>query len=111
MAGAGLLEDPSKRATAARVYALVERLGVVQVDSINVVERAHHHILWTRAHGYRPAMLTRLHEVERRLFEHWTHDASLIPTKWFGYWRPRFEAARTKRHWAAWLEKEGPGLA
>lgn len=99
MAGAGLLDNPDRRATAPAVYSIIERLGFVQIDSINVVERAHHHILWARAHGYRPAVLTRLYEKERRLFEHWTHDASLIPAKWFGYWRPRFSRACESKWW------------
>ncbi|MBV8201913.1 MAG: winged helix DNA-binding domain-containing protein, partial [Acidobacteria bacterium] len=52
----GLLDDP-ERATAESVYALVRRLGYVQIDSINVVERAHHLILAPRLRGYRPSLL------------------------------------------------------
>lgn len=126
MAGAGLLDDPTRRVTAAGVDRLVERLGFVQVDSINVVERAHHHIVWTRAHAYRPALLKRLHEQDRTLFEHWTHDASLIPVKWFPHWRPRFRRAFESKWWrerlgADWektaavvlerVQREGPLLS
>ena len=36
----------------------VEHLGYVQIDTINVIERSHHHILWTRIPGYKRAHLT-----------------------------------------------------
>jgi hypothetical protein len=105
----GLLDDPRRRATAAELYALIERMGFVQLDSINVVERAHHLTLSSRLQGYRPALLDRLLERERRLFEHWTHDASAIPAIWYRFWRPRFERFRRAVHerpW--WLERMGP---
>jgi uncharacterized protein YcaQ len=81
-------------------------MGFVQIDSINVVERSHHHILQTRFDGYRPALLTRLLERDRRLFEHWTHDAAAIPTVWLPHWKPRF---RDFRKWRPrWSRRLGP---
>lgn len=105
----GLLDDPRRKATPDVLYDLIERMGFVQIDSINVVERAHHLTLAARLQGYRPALLERLLERERRLFEHWTHDASAIPTVWYPHWKPRFERYRQRvlRHpW--WLERMGP---
>jgi uncharacterized protein len=105
----GLLDDPRRKATADAVYEQIERLGFVQVDSINVVERAHHLTLAARFQGYRPAMLERLLERERRLFEHWTHDASVIPTPWYPWWKVRFERYRRKaleHPW--WVTRVGP---
>lgn len=105
----GLLDDPRGRVTADRVYDLVERMGFVQIDSINVIERAHHLTLAARLQGYRPKLLDRLLERDRRLFEHWTHDASAIPTRWYPYWRFRFERYRQKvleHPW--WAERVGP---
>jgi uncharacterized protein YcaQ len=105
----GLLDDPRGRVTADRVYDLVERMGFVQIDSINVLERAHHLTLAARLQGYRPQLLDRLLERDRRLFEHWTHDASAIPTRWYPYWRYRFERYRQKvleHPW--WRERVGP---
>jgi len=105
----GLLDDPRRKAGPDVLYALVERLGYVQIDSINIVERAHHLTLAARLQGYRPAMLTRLLERERRLFEHWTHDASAIPTAWYPWWKPRFERYRRRvleHPW--WLTRVGP---
>ncbi|HWM92829.1 MAG TPA: crosslink repair DNA glycosylase YcaQ family protein [Thermoanaerobaculia bacterium] len=105
----GLLDDPRGKVTADRVYDLVERMGFVQIDSINVLERAHHLTLAARLQGYRPKLFDRLLERDRRLFEHWTHDASAIPTVWYPHWRYRFESYRRKaleHPW--WLERVGP---
>jgi hypothetical protein len=104
----GLLAEPRRKATPQTVYELVERMGFVQVDSINVVARAQHLTLAARLDGYRPAMLERLLERERRLFEHWTHDAAAIPTVWYPYWRYRFAHAREVvlgNKW--WMERLG----
>jgi uncharacterized protein YcaQ len=95
--GAGLLSDPTRRATTATVHRAIEQIGFVQVDTINVVERAHHQILMSRFDGYRPDMLKRLLERDRKLFEHWTHDASVLPAAWLPYWRSRFR--RFSRNW------------
>jgi uncharacterized protein YcaQ len=105
----GLLDDPRGRVTADRLYHLIERMGFIQIDSINVVERAHHLTLASRLQGYRPSLFDRLLEAERRLFEHWTHDASAIPTLWYPYWRFRFERyVRKVREHPWWKERIGP---
>ncbi|HEX6900323.1 MAG TPA: crosslink repair DNA glycosylase YcaQ family protein [Thermoanaerobaculia bacterium] len=105
----GLLDDPRRKATPDVLYDLIERMGFVQIDSINVVERAHHLTLAARLQGYRPALLERLLERDRRLFEHWTHDASAIPTVWYPHWKPRFERYRLGvLHHPWWKERVGP---
>jgi uncharacterized protein YcaQ len=91
----GLADEPPP-ATPRAVAKLIERMGFVQVDTISTVERAHHLILAARLKGYRPAMLARMLEHDRRLFEHWTHDASIIPLKWYPHWRHRFERSRLR---------------
>src|SRR5919107_3458100 len=107
----GLLEDPARPAGPAALGRLVERMGFVQLDSINVVERAHHLTLASRLDGYRHEHLSRLLERDRKLFEHWTHDASAVPVKWFAHWKPRFEQARARilnsSSW--WRERMGDG--
>jgi uncharacterized protein YcaQ len=80
----------------------------VQIDTINVVERAHHHILHARFDAYEPRMLAKLSERDRKLFEHWTHDASLIPVRWFGHWRLRFEGLRRRMDAGRWPDRLGP---
>ena len=105
----GLLDDPRRKATPEALYDLIQRLGFVQIDSINVVERAQHLILGARLQGYRPAMLTRLLERDRRLFENWTHDAAAIPTVWYPFWKFRFERYREAvLHHPWWKERVGP---
>ncbi|HEX4158528.1 MAG TPA: crosslink repair DNA glycosylase YcaQ family protein [Rhizomicrobium sp.] len=76
------------------MLALVRRIGFVQLDSVNVVERAHHMILFSRASGYARAILAMLHHEHRSLFEQFTHDASLLPIEFYPHWHHRFRAAR-----------------
>ena len=59
----------------------VEHLGYVQIDTINVIERCHHHILWTRIPGYRRAHLHQAQTIDRSVFEYWTHALSYVPTR------------------------------
>ncbi len=98
----GLLDDPSARVTSASLQRLVERMGFVQIDTINVVERAHHLTLHTRLDAYRPEQLRTLLEKRHSLFEHWTHDASAVPTAWFAHWKPRFDRNRERIPQQAW---------
>jgi hypothetical protein len=89
------MDDPRRRLSTAGLNALIEQLGFVQVDSINMVERAHHMILFSRSQSYRPKNLKRLLERDRTLFENWTHDASVIPTRYYAYWKHRFRRDET----------------
>ena len=98
LCGQGLLADSARRATPAAVYRQIQAMGFVQMDTINVICRAHHHILVSRFDDYRPAMLGKLLERDRKLFEHWTHDASVIPTIWLRFWRLRFDRYRKRGH-------------
>ncbi|HZD25803.1 MAG TPA: crosslink repair DNA glycosylase YcaQ family protein [Alphaproteobacteria bacterium] len=88
--------------------ALIHDLGFVQLDSINTVERAHHLILFSRADGYRREELARLHGREAALFEHWTHDASLIPVEFFPHWHHRFRENRARTEHPRWRQRLGP---
>jgi hypothetical protein len=99
-----LAEPPTGPARGADLLDLIRRLGFVQVDSINTVERAHHMILWSRRQSYRPDNLRPLLERDRSLFEHWTHDASIIPADFLPHWRLRFarDAARIRASWTSW---------
>ena len=87
---------------------LIHQLGFVQLDSINTVERAHHMILYSRANKYKREDLAHLLEQERTLFEHWTHDASLIPTAFYPYWRHRFDHAKKAANYPRWQNRLGP---
>src|SRR6478672_10779628 len=59
----------------------IEHLGYVQIDTINVIERAHHHILYSRIPNYRRADLAHLQSVEKSVFEYWTHALAYVPLR------------------------------
>jgi hypothetical protein len=61
--------------------AAVEHLGYVQIDTINVVERCHHQILYTRIPEYRRDDLRRAQSVDKSVFEYWTHALAYVPTR------------------------------
>jgi uncharacterized protein YcaQ len=93
-----LAERPAGPAHGAALTDLVRRLGFVQIDSINTVARAHDLILFARRPSYRVPHLSPLIERDRALFEHWTHDAAVIPTDFYPHWQLRFtrDAERLK---------------
>lgn len=100
-----LAEAPIGAAHGQALAELIHRIGFVQVDSINTVARAHHMILFSRRQSYKPAALKALLEQDRALFEHWTHDASVLPVHLFPLWHHRFErdAIRMKANWKNWF--------
>src|SRR3954465_4360027 len=60
--------------------AAVAHLGYVQIDTINVVERCHHQILYTRIPDYRREPLAQAQSIDKSVFEYWTHALAYIPT-------------------------------
>ena len=70
----------------------IEKLGYVQIDTIAVVERAHHHTLWARRGDYDPQMLHELQAHDRRVFEYWSHAASYLPMRDYRWSIPRMRA-------------------
>jgi uncharacterized protein YcaQ len=78
----------------------IKQLGFVQLDTIRVVSRAHHHILWTRNQNYREPMLNKHMADHRLVFEHFTHDASVLPMEFYPMWQRRFRHLEQKvRKW------------
>jgi uncharacterized protein len=65
--------------------AAVAHLGYVQIDTIHVVERSHHQILYTRIPDYRREHLAQAQSVDKTVFEYWTHALSYIPTADFRF--------------------------
>ena len=75
----------------------VRHLGYLQIDTIHVIERCHHHILYTRIPDYRREHLDRAQAVERRVFEYWTHALAYLPVDDFRYYvRDMRRGARTQ---------------
>jgi uncharacterized protein len=101
---------------------VIEQLGYIQIDTISVIARAHHHILYTRVPDYKPEILKSLEEEDRQIFEYWAHAASYLPMKDFryslvpkekikageGHWRKR------DKKWMKWvldqIKADGPKM-
>src|SRR3954452_10310455 len=90
------------RATAAAV----EHLGYVQIDTINVIERSHHHILWSRIPAYRRADLRAAQSIDKSVFEYWTHALSYVPTRDLRFFLPAMRRHRREGH--RWLKSVAP---
>lgn len=104
LARQGLARSPQAALGKAGLLQLIEDLGFVQVDSIGTVERAHHQILFSRSQTYRREHLTQLLETDRALFENWTHDAAILPSAFYPYWKHRFrrEDQAIIERWRKW---------
>ncbi len=113
LAAQGLLDPPPVAPTVEDVMAAIERLGVVQIDTISVVERTQYLVLWSRLGPYNPALLDELLYPQRAVFEYWSHAASIIPMEDYRYYRPRM--LRHRDHmWRGdqeWLEQHPDALA
>jgi uncharacterized protein len=74
--------------------AAVAHLGYLQIDTIHVIERSHHHILYTRIPSYRRAHLHQAQSIDKTVFEYWTHALSYLPTETL-----RFYVRHMRRDW------------
>ncbi|MBS1494253.1 MAG: YcaQ family DNA glycosylase [Bacteroidetes bacterium] len=84
------------------LHKIIEKIGYVQIDTISIVERAHHHILWTRLPVYKKTMLDELMK-EKKVFEYWSHAAAFLPMKDYRYSLRRKE--NYKERYKAWSKK------
>jgi uncharacterized protein len=97
------LTAPATRRTAggpAALRAALERLGAIQIDSINVVARNHELVLAARAGAHDPAAFDHLVYRRRAGFEYWGHAASFLPIGCYRLFLPRMRRmAATTRGW------------
>ena len=70
------------------VEAAILQLGYIQIDTISVIQRAHHHVLNTRVPNYQESMLNNLHAKDTSLFEYWSHAAAYLPIKDYRFYQP-----------------------
>jgi uncharacterized protein YcaQ len=84
----------------------VAHLGYVQIDTINVIERSHHHILFTRIPAYRRADLRTAQSIDQSVFEYWTHALAYVPTRDIGFFVPDMKYYRRERD--SWFESVMP---
>ncbi len=76
----------------------IAHLGYVQIDTINVIERSHHHILYTRIPDYRRADLRQAQSVDRSVFEYWTHALSYVAASDFRFFIPDMKLHKREGH-------------
>src|SRR3954465_1528754 len=89
------------------VAAAVDHLGYVQIDTINVIERCHHHILYSRIPEYRRADLRSAQSADKSVFEYWTHALSYVPSKDFRFFVPLMKLHKREGHrWFASVKPE-----
>jgi uncharacterized protein YcaQ len=107
------LARPRSRAlTSGRLVRFVEDVGGLQMDSINVLDRAHYLTLWSRFGPYDRARLDRLVYRRRLLFEYWAHAACLVPLSMLPWWRRAMLDYRSRHTgWSGWLRRNPKLLA
>ena len=77
----------------------INHLGYVQIDTISVVERAHHHVVSSRVPGFEPDMINQL-LLDRDIFEYWAHAAAFLPIADFRFSLPYKQAIKSGQvHW------------
>lgn len=86
----------------AGTFFIIDELGYIQIDTINVVERSHHLVLRSRLPGYRQNHLHQLQARDKKIFEYWAHAASFIPMKDYRFYLP---AIRRKPKPGSWFDK------
>ena len=84
----------------------VQHLGYVQIDTINVIERSHHHILYSRIPDYKRAHLHQAQTHDKSVFEYWTHALAYISSKDYRYFIPAMKRRKaTPSSWYSSVSK------
>lgn len=90
----------------AGTYKAIDQLGYVQIDTISVIERSHHLVLFTRNPAYKQSHLHELQAKDKKIFEYWAHAASFIPMKDYRYYLPRMKQKHAYGSWISNWVKE-----
>ena len=106
LASQGLLQKQAFGRGRKAALKAIQHLGYVQIDTISVVERAHHHVFQSRVPGFDPAWTNRMLR-ERDIFEYWTHAAAFIPIADFRFSLPYKHALKSGQiHWYRTRDKK-----
>jgi uncharacterized protein YcaQ len=99
----GLAAPKAKKGTR-ETLSIIEHLGYVQIDTLSVVARAHHHTLWSRNPDYQEKHLSDLLE-KKNVFEYWSHAAAYLPMSEFRFSLVRKDLyAKGKKHWSLTID-------
>jgi len=105
----GLASSRPTRPNLGHLTRAIRSLGVLQIDSVNVVERAHHLTLFSRLGPYSTGLLERALE-QRRIFEYWARMASFVPIEDFPLYRYRMaRRSQGEGQWIMDLNRRRPG--
>ncbi len=99
LAAQGLFDAPGSDPDLAALAGVIERLGVVQVDTINVVRRTQYLVPWSRLGAYDDTLLDALLFPHRTIFEYWSHAASIVPMRDYPYYRADMVRAWHQNMW------------
>lgn len=91
-------ERPRARAGPRQFAAVIQRLGLVQLDSVNVCVRSHYMPFYARLGGYDREHLDRWLNTGGRHFEYWAHEASVMPVELYPLWRWRMREWQPYKH-------------
>lgn len=114
LAAQGLFDPPPVAPVLDDAYAVVERLGAVQIDTITVVKQSQYLVLWSRLGAYDPTLLDTLLHPNRRVFEYWSHAASIVPMCDYPYYRADMLRARNEHPWgsvSSWMRENPETIA
>lgn len=91
---------PAKGSALDATLSAIENLSYVQIDTISVIQRAHHHTMWNRNPRYQPVHLDQLLE-QKKIFEYWSHAAAYLPMQdyRFSLFRKNAIASGAQKHW------------
>ncbi|MCW4048950.1 MAG: winged helix DNA-binding domain-containing protein [Candidatus Bathyarchaeota archaeon] len=80
------------------IYETIDSLGCLQIDTINVIERAHYLTLWSRLGSYDKLDLHTLTYRDKKLFEYWAHAACYVPIKDYRHYIHSMNMRRDETH-------------
>lgn len=99
LAAQGLLQAQPFGRGLAGARKTIQHLGYVQIDTISVVERAHHHVFHSRVPGFKPAMTNKM-LLNGDIFEYWAHAAAFLPIADYRFSLPYKQAIKSgQTHW------------
>ena len=105
-----LAQNRRKVAKKSDMLSVIRQLNFLQLDTISVVARAHHHILYSRLGQYQTKWLEELH-TEGKLFEYFSHAMCFLPIEDFPIYWPEMLRRRSEGYFGKWGADQREKLA